>query len=86
MTNLHNNPFINDSVLNEENSLMHLLDAINPNEEDEAILLEHSKYFDDLSVKNILFNQNGKIALLSLKCQSINAKFHRLKIFNLLYK
>ena len=56
MANLHNDPFIHDTGLNEENSLMHLLDAINPNEEDEAILLEHSKYFDDLSFKNILCN------------------------------
>ena len=39
---------------------MHLLEAfskfnISPDEEDEEILLEHSKYFDDLSIKNIFF-------------------------------
>ena len=51
MANLNNNPFIHDTGLNEENSLMHLLDVISPDEEDEAILLEHSKYFDDLSFK-----------------------------------
>ena len=81
MANINNNPFIHDTGLNEENSLMHLLEAINPNEEDEAILLEHSKYFDDLSFKNVLCKQNGKISILSLNCQSTNAKFDRLKIF-----
>ena len=78
MANLNNNPFIHDTGLNEENSLMHLLDVISPDEEDEAILLEHSKYFDDLSFKNTLCNQNGKISILSLNCQSINAKFDKL--------
>ena len=77
MANLHNNPFIHDTGLNEEKSLMHLLDVINPNEEDEAILLEHStcKYFDDLGFKNILCNQNGKISILILN------GIDRLKIF-----
>ena len=60
---------------------MHLLDVISPDEEDEAILLEHSKYFDDLSFKNTLCKQNGKISILSLNCQSINAKFDKLNFF-----
>ena len=81
MANLNNNPFIHDTGLNEENSLMHLLDVISPDEEDEAILLEHSKYFDDLSFKNTLWKQNGKISVLSLNCQSINAKFDKLNFF-----
>ena len=54
MANLNNTHFIHDTGLNEENSLMYLLDAISPDEEDEAILLEHSKYYDDLSFKNTL--------------------------------
>ena len=81
MANLNNNPFIHDTGLNEENSLMHLLDVISPDEEDEAILLEHSKYFDDLSFKNTLCKQNGKISILGLNCQSINAKFDKLNFF-----
>ena len=81
MANLNNNLFIHDTGLNEENSLMHLLDVISPDEEDEAILFEHSKYFDDLSFKNTLCKQNGKISILSLNCQSINAKFDKLNFF-----
>ena len=48
MANMHNNAFIHNTGLNEENSLTHLLDAISPDEENEAVLIEHSKYFDDL--------------------------------------
>ena len=81
MANLNNNLFIHDIGLNEENSLMHLLDAISPDEEDEVILLEHSKYLDDLSFKNTLCKQNGKISILSLNCQSIKAKFDKLNFF-----
>ena len=71
MANLNNNPFIHDTGLNEENSLMHLLDAISPDEEDEAILHEYPTDFDDLSFKNILCKQNSKISILSLNYQSI---------------
>ena len=77
MANLNNNSFLQDTGLNEENLLMHLLDAISPDEEDEALLLEHSKYFDDFSSKNTLCKQNSKISILSLNCRSINAKFDK---------
>ena len=38
---------------------MHVLDTICPDKKDEAVLLEHSKYYDDLSFKHIM-QQNGK--------------------------
>ena len=41
---MHNNAYIHNTGLNEENSLTHLLDAISPDEEHEAVLIEHSKY------------------------------------------
>ena len=81
MANMHNNAFIHNTGLNEENSLIHLLDAISPDEENEAVLIEHSKYFDDLGFKNVLRSQNSKMCILSLNCQSINAKFDKLKMF-----
>ena len=81
MANKQNNSFIRDTGLNEKNSLTYLLDAINPDEENETILIEHSKYFDDLGFKNVLRNQNSKMCTLSLNCQSINAKFDNLKMF-----
>ena len=60
---------------------MHLLYTISPDEKDEAILLEHSKYFDDLSFIKTLCKQNAKISILSLSCLSINAKYDKLNVF-----
>ena len=45
MANLNNNPFIHDTGLNEENSLMHLLEAISPVEEDQAIIMLSQKFW-----------------------------------------
>ena len=81
MANVQNNSFIHDTGLNEKNSLTHLLDAISPDEENKTVLIEHSKYFDDLGFKNVLRNQNSKMCILSSNCQSINAKFDKLKMF-----
>ena len=44
MANFNNNPFIHDTGLNDENSLMQLLDTISPDEEDEAILKNMENY------------------------------------------
>ena len=67
--------------LNEKNSLPHLLDRISPEMENEASLIEHSKYYNDVEFRNVLHNTNSKISILSLNSQSINAKFDQLKIF-----
>ena len=78
---MQNNSFIHDTGLNEKKSLTHLLDAISPDEENETVLIEHSKYFGDLGFKNVLRNQNSKMCILSLNCQSINTKFDKLIMF-----
>ena len=67
--------------LNEENSLSHLLNKIGPEIENETDLLEHSKYYNDTDFKIVLHNANSKISMLSLNCQSINAKYDKLKLF-----
>ena len=81
MANAYTNPFIHNIGLNEENSLSHLLDHISPEIENETTLIEHSKYYNDVEFKNVLQNTNSKISMLSLNCQSINAKFEKLKLF-----
>ena len=81
MANRYTNSFIHNIGLNEENSLSHLLDKISPEIENETDLLEHSKYHNDVDFKNVLHNANSKISMLSLNCQSINAKFDKLKFF-----
>ena len=82
MANMHTNSFIHNIGLNEENSLSHLLDQISPEIENETNLLEHSKYYNDVDFKRVLHNaSSSKISMLSLNCQSINAKFDKLKMF-----
>ena len=75
------NSFIHNAGLTEENSLVHLLDAISPQEENEADIIEHSKYYDDIDFNNALQSYNSKISMLSLNCESISAKFDKLKLF-----
>ena len=81
MANAYTNSFIHNMGLNEKNSLPHLLDRISPEMENEASLIEHSKYYNDVEFRNVLHNTNSKISILSLNSQSINAKFDQLKIF-----
>ena len=77
----NSNSFIHNTGLTEENSLVHLLDAISPQEDNEADIIEHSKYYDDIDFNNALQSYNSKISMLSLNCQSISAKFDKLKLF-----
>ena len=65
-------------TLNEKNSLSHLLDHISPEIDNETTLIEHSKYYNDVEFKNVSQNTNSKIIM---NCQSINAKFDKLKLF-----
>ena len=73
--------FIHNTGLNEKNSFPHLLDAICPSAENESDLIEQSKYYDDHEFKSVLQKFNSKISILNLNCQSINAKFDKIKIF-----
>ena len=84
MIMVNKNSFIHNTGLTKENSLLHLLDAISPQEENEANIIEHSKYYDDIDFNNALQSYNSKISMLSLNCQSISAKFHKLKLSNLI--
>ena len=81
MANAYSNSFIYNMGLNEKNSLPHLLDRISPEMENEASLIEHSKYYNDVEFRNVLYNTNSKISMLSLNSQSINVRFDQLKIF-----
>ena len=81
MANVYTNSFIHNMGLNEKNLLPHLLDCISPEMENEASLIEQSKYYNDVEFRNVLLNTNSKISILSLNSQSINAKFDQLKIY-----
>ena len=82
MANMHTNSCIYNIGLNKGNSFSHLLVQISPEIENETNLLEHSKYYNDVDFKSVLHNvSSSKLSILSLNCQSINAKFEKLKIF-----
>ena len=68
------NSFIHNTGLTEENSLVHLLDAISPQEENEANIIEHSKYYDDIDFNNALQSYNSKISMLSLNSSVFSQK------------
>ena len=44
-------------------------------------LCDHSKYYDDNSFSDVLKHSNNRLTMISLNCQSISAKFDRLKLF-----
>ena len=48
----NHNSFIHNTGLTEENSLVHLLDTLSPLEDNEADVIEHSKYYDDVDFNN----------------------------------
>ena len=77
----NNNSFIYNTGLNRENSLTHLLYVISPEIENEIDLIKSSKCYDDKDFKVILNSINNGICIVSLNCQSINAKFEKLKLF-----
>ena len=73
----NNNSFIHNTGLNKENSLTHLLDVISPEKENEIKLIHPSKYYEDEDFKVELNGLNNALCILSLNCQSINAKFDK---------
>ena len=81
MANADRNAFINNADLTEETSLIHLLDVIAPDIENETQLIDHSKYYDDRGFSDVIKHSNNKLSTISLNCQSINAKFDKLKLF-----
>ena len=81
MTSRNSNLFIHNIGLDEKNSLSHLLDQISPEIENKTNVQIRNTYYNDVEFKNVLQNANSKISMLSLNCQSINAKFDKLKLF-----
>ena len=54
---------------------------MSPDSENESILIEHSSYYGDAEFEHALQQYNSKISILSINCQSLNAKFDKLKLF-----
>ena len=64
------------------NSLCQLLNNNDDNDhpDDEPNIVQMSSYYDDDSLNNLLKDKGNSLGILSLNCQSINAKFDQLNI------
>ena len=64
------------------NSLCQLLNNNddNDNPDDEPNIVQRSSYYDDDSLNNLFKDKGNSFCILSLNCQSINAKFDQLNI------
>ena len=66
------NNFMHNTELTEESSFTHLIDFINPNEENEIEILDNSTYYIMIMILKYHYR---KATMVSLNYQSINAKF-----------
>ena len=69
------NSFMDNTGLDHLNSLTHLIDHIDPDNESEVNLLEHSRFYNDINFINTLKQSHHKLSILNLNSQNINAKF-----------
>ena len=75
------NSFMDNKGLDHLNSLTHLIDHIDPDNESGVSLLEHSRYYNDTDIINKLNQSHHELSILNLNSQSINTKFDQLKLF-----
>ena len=73
--------FINNTNINESNSLVDLTQQLNPNFEDEVNLIDHSLYYNDEEFMHTVEHLNGALSMLNLNCGGLAAKFDKLKLF-----
>ena len=76
-----NRPFMVNTGLNEQNSLVNLLQNISPAVVNEIAILEHSQYYSDVIFITMIQQVNDDIIILNLNCQCLSAKFDPLKLF-----
>ena len=76
-----NRSFVNNTDLNEENSLAHLIEKLDPINEGEVNPIQHSNYYSNEEVMGAHMQIDGKLSILNLNCQCINSKFDKIKLF-----
>ena len=76
-----NRNFVNNTDLNEENSLTHLIDQLDPIHEGEVNPIQHSNYYNNEEFMGAHRQSDGKLTILNLNCQCINSKFDKIKLF-----
>ena len=74
------NVFIDGIGLTETNSLIHLLDSNDNDDNDEAPIIKHSAYYGENEFSTMVASKAG-LSILSGNIQSINAKFDEFQSF-----
>ena len=75
-----NNQFIDDDGLSKFTSLTHLLNNDNNTDAGDIELIKHSPYFSETDFQRLQFGK-GRLSIMSLNSQSVNAKFDELRLF-----
>ena len=75
-----NYDFIHNTGLSKNNSLVHLIESLNVNMEEEISMIEHSRYYEDVEFARIT-NCPRNLSMINLNCQCLNAKFEELQVF-----
>ena len=73
--------FLDNTNINESNSLVNLVDHMNPSNEHELNLIEHLMYYNNETFRQEISNVNGSMSVLNLNCGGLNTKFDQLKLF-----
>ena len=79
MINKRNN-FIHNTGLSRDNLLVHFIDSLNENVDEEISVIEHSKYYEDHEFIEITSATPRKLSIINLNCQSLSAKFDELQV------
>ena len=74
-----NRNFVNNTDLNEENSLTHLIEQLDTIHEGEVNPIQH--YYNNKEFMGAHRHFDGKLRILNLNCQCINSKFDKIKLF-----
>ena len=77
---VQHNSFIDGIGLTETNSLIHLLDNNDTDDNNEAPIIKHYAYYDENEFSTMLANKAG-LSILSGNVQYINAKFDEFQSF-----
>ena len=66
-----------------QKSLIDLIDehSNEVNDDESPCLFQHSPYYDTTAACKILSDKNNNFSVLSLNCQSLNAKINELRIY-----
>ena len=73
------NQFI-DGDLSDRTSLIHLLDNNDSEDDNEAHIVKHSPYYNEIDFSKLL-QKKGGLSILSVNIQCVNAKFDEFQAF-----